>query len=80
MAKGKKSKRSGVVSQGIVGTTKTRDKKSPTYAAEHMINQLAAYKKGKRVMLTIENPDKSETNRRFIRVPATDVWGSRKKA
>ena len=31
-------------------------------------------------MLTIENPNKNETNRRMIRVPANEVWrtGGRK--
>tara|TARA_B100001059_G_C17798823_1_gene564833 strand:+ start:1305 stop:1553 length:249 start_codon:yes stop_codon:yes gene_type:complete len=38
------------------------------------INQLAAFMRGKNVMLTIENPNKNETNKRFIRVPANTVW------
>jgi len=37
-------------------------------------NQLAAFLKGKNVMLTIENPNKNETNKRMIRVPAREVW------
>ena len=37
-------------------------------------NQLAAFLKGKNVMLTIENPNKNETNKRMIRVPAKEVW------
>ena len=37
-------------------------------------NQLAAFIKGKNVMLTIENPNKNETNKRMIRVPAKEVW------
>jgi len=37
-------------------------------------NQLLAYMKGKRVMLTIPNPNTNETNKRFIRVPANEVW------
>jgi len=37
-------------------------------------NQLLAYIKGKRVMLTIPNPNTNETNKRFIRVPANEVW------
>lgn len=39
-----------------------------------MNNKLAAWKRGKNVMLTIENPNKNETNKRFIRVNANDVW------
>ena len=34
-----------------------------------------AWKKGKKVFLTIENTNSRETNKRFVRVPATDVWG-----
>ena len=37
---------------------------------ERGLRQWKAFLKGKRVMLTIENPDTSETNRKFIRVPA----------
>ena len=37
-------------------------------------NQMDAFIKGKRVMLTIENPNKTETNKRFIRVPASEQW------
>ena len=29
----------------------------------------------KKVMLTINNPNKKETNKPFIRVNALDVWG-----
>ena len=36
--------------------------------------QLMAFTKGKKVMLTIPNPNTNETNKRFIRVPAADVW------
>lgn len=39
-----------------------------------MQNKLEAWSKGKRVMLTIENPNKNETNKRFIRVNANEVW------
>ena len=37
-------------------------------------NQLSAFLKGKNVMLTIPNPNTNETNKRFIRVPAREVW------
>ena len=30
--------------------------------------------KGKNVMLTIPNPNKNETNKKFIRVPAKEQW------
>ena len=43
-------------------------------SSQRITNQLAAFMRGKNVMLTIPNPNKNETNKRFIRVPATDVW------
>jgi len=33
----------------------------------------------KNVMLTIPNPNTNETNKRFIRVPAREVWGYAKR-
>jgi len=33
-----------------------------------------AFNQGKRVMVTIPNPDKSATRERFIRVEAKEVW------
>ena len=38
-------------------------------------NKRDAWAKGKRVMLTIANPNNNETNKPFIRVPANEVWG-----
>tara|TARA_R110000772_G_scaffold228855_2_gene339626 strand:+ start:58 stop:339 length:282 start_codon:yes stop_codon:yes gene_type:complete len=37
-------------------------------------NQIAAFKRGKNVMVTIPNPNTNETNKRFLRVNAKDVW------
>ena len=37
-------------------------------------NQFDAYLKGKNVVLTIKNPNKNETNKPFIRVPAKEQW------
>ena len=37
-------------------------------------NKIAAFKKGKNVVVTIPNPNGNETNKRFIRVKAKDVW------
>lgn len=36
-------------------------------------NQLKALKKKKRVVFTIPNPNQNETNKRFIRVAATEL-------
>ena len=43
------------------------------------MNQLKAHLEGKRVMLTIENPNKNETNKRMIRVPASTIWRGGKR-
>ena len=37
-------------------------------------NQWDAFQKGKNVVLTIKNPNKTETNKPFIRVPAKEQW------
>lgn len=37
--------------------------------------QVAAWRRGKRVMLTIRNPNENERNKPFIRVEAKHVWG-----
>lgn len=36
-------------------------------SADKMLNKLAALAKGKDVTLTLENPNKAETNKRFIK-------------
>lgn len=38
-------------------------------------NQRKAWKRGKKVMVTIKNPVDTETNKRFVRVLATVLWG-----
>jgi len=37
-----------------------------------------AWKQFKNPWITIENPNKSETNRRFIRVRTNSIWGNPK--
>jgi len=41
---------------------------------ERTYNQWDAFQKGKNVVLTIKNPNKNETNKLFIRVPAKEQW------
>ena len=41
---------------------------------EKVDDKMKAFLKGKNVMLTIENPIKSETKKPFIRVPAKEQW------
>lgn len=80
---GKKGgKSSGHISNGIhsnVNRTVLREmRKDYMNSGERMLNQRQAWAKGKNVVLTIENPNKNETHKRFIRVNARDVWGSPK--
>ena len=80
MAKKKGGKSKGNVSAGIhsnvSSATRRAIRKDYLASGERIINQLAAYRKGKNVMVTIENPNKNETNKRFIRVPGSQVWKS----
>ena len=43
-------------------------------SSDRVANQLSAFMRGRNVMLTIPNPNKNETNKRMIRVPAAEVW------
>lgn len=82
MAKGKKSKGTHYVSKGerVSVNKKIRNaiRKERTQL-QRARNQTDAWLKGKNVVLTIENPNKKETNKRFIRVNANDFWGSPRK-
>ena len=42
---------------------------------EKLNRKVDAWSRGKKVLLTITNPIKSETNKPFIRVDAKEVWG-----
>ena len=78
---GKKRLSSGYTSKGEVGNSlKTRLRHGDEgYASQRMMNQLNAFNKGKRVMVTIKNPNGAETNKPYIRVPAKDIWRSSKR-
>ena len=78
---GKKKSRATQVSKGEIGRPQRSRLRhgDPGYASQRITNQLKAFLKGKRVMLTIENPNKNETNRRMIRVPANEVWKHSKR-
>jgi len=76
MGKKKGGKSSGYVSKGerTYVAPKNRVHRNERHPAERMINQLKAFRANKNVMLTIENPDTSARNERFIRVPAKNIW------
>lgn len=78
MAKGKTSKSSGAVSAGVhsnVARTLVNSQRRDYMASgDRLMNQLLAFRRGRRVMVTMANPNKNETNKKFIRVPANTVW------
>ena len=75
---GKKKSRTSQTSAGVVGRSNQYASKLKRReyigTAEHSSNQLAAFYRGKNVVLTVANPNKNETNKRYIRVNARDVW------
>ena len=78
---GKKQSRTSQTSKGEVGSpmkTKLRHN-DEGYSSQRMMNQLKAFRSGKRVMVTIKNPNGAETNKQYIRVPAKDIWRSSKR-
>jgi len=78
---GKKRTRAKQVSKGEIGRPMRSRKRhwEEGYHSDRIRNQLNAFLKGKRVMLTVENPNKNETNKPFIRVPAHEVWRGGKR-
>ena len=74
----KKRSRAHQVSKGI-----THQRRCPFAKArrrewngsdEQIYAKLQAFLAGKNVMLTVPNPNKNETNKKFIRVNAKEVW------
>ena len=76
----KKRQRAKQVSKGI--THQQPNRYSKIARREHLASgsrsdaQLQAHLKLKNVVLTIPNPNTNETNKKFIKVNAKDVWGS----
>lgn len=83
MGKKKGGKSKGNVSQGIhsnvAQSTRRAMRKEYLASGMRLINQRKAFDEGKNVVVTIENPNKNETNKRFIRVNAKDIWKRGKK-
>ena len=72
MAVNKRSKYPSKGERSSMNRTITNSiRKDRTYG-DRLSNQLKAWAKGKRTMVTIENPNKNETNKRFIRVEGND--------
>ena len=75
MARGKKSSGKNYTSKGerrnvVNGKRKSANKSELETAS----NKMKAFRKGKMVWLTIPNPNKNETNKKFVKVIASDVW------
>ena len=72
---GKKKTRSKYTSSGECPTISRKISNSvrkDVSDATTLLRQLKMWGKGKRTMVTIENPNKAETNKRFIRVEGND--------
>ena len=75
---GKKSSGTKYISKGerrcVARNVVKATRRDYMQSSDRVANQLSAFMGGKNVMLTIPNPNKNETNKRMIRVPATEVW------
>lgn len=65
MAKGKSSSGKNYTSKGERRSSAKTPNRDP---GQKILNKMAALNKGKDVYFTMENPNKNETNKRFIRV------------
>ncbi len=76
---GKKSSRATQTSKGVHCQKRSAESKAQRREYNSTFtegsNKRAAWARGKRVMLTIPNPNTNETNKPFIRVNASDIWG-----
>jgi hypothetical protein len=78
---GKKKHRKSLTSKGSqtsIRRSLVRDTNAARPAIDGYLNKIDAWRDGKNPWLTIENPDKSATNRRHIRVRADEYYGSPK--
>lgn len=48
-------------------------------SARRVMNAQKAWKEGKNPKLTIRNPDPTDTSKRYLKVPAIEVWGKPRK-
>lgn len=81
MAKGKKASGKNYVSKGErrnVAKSTLRAMRAAAGSAQKIINQQEAWLKGQNPWVTVENPNREETNKRMIRVKANDIWGNPK--
>lgn len=73
MAKKKGGKSKGYRSAGerpsVAKKTSNAVRAAYVASGQRLLNQLAAFRKGKNVSVTIQNPNSAETNKPFIKVP-----------
>jgi hypothetical protein len=62
-----------------VSTARASGAKKYTHPIDRLLDKQAAYEQGKRVWLTIPNPDPTQTNKRFIKVLASSEYGNFKE-
>ena len=75
MARGKKSSGKNYTSKGERRNVVNGKRKSNDVSyLDAVSNKMEAFKKGKLVWLTVPNPNTNETNKKFIRVKASEVW------
>jgi len=76
---GKKKTGSSYVSKGTgikaVSRKTSNAVRKEKPASERIMNQLKAWSRGRRTMITIANPNPNETNKRFIKVEGNIVFG-----
>ena len=72
---GKKTQYTSKGQRRNVAAWSTKAARKDVSELEILNRKIASWKRGKRVILTITNPIKSETNKPFIRVDAKEVWG-----
>lgn len=78
MAKGKRSKGRNYVSKGERPSVKAETlkgmKRERTYA-DKMLNKVRAWRKGKRITVTLENTETRGSNHRFKKMSGIEAWG-----
>lgn len=72
---GKKRLRKSYKSKGQRRNVSTANLRQDVSFVQSMLHKVEAWKAGKKGYVTMENPNKSETNRRFIRVTLNSYFG-----
>ena len=68
----KKKSRKSRTSQGLVGSPK---KARTSLGMERLLNQVDAWRKGKRVYLSVPNPVSQDKSKSHIKMTGRDYWG-----